>query len=333
LPYFPAIEYQTAFYNSGNKFYMKKIVFFVLAILSFYAGVAQDKSVQQMRDEANRAIKKDPNDTIPKLWKTSAVLRFTMNQGAQDNWAAGGDKNTLGLASFFSGYAYYKFGRHSWDNTIDLAYGFLNTTSLGTRKSDDKIDLLSKYGYDIGKNWYISGLFNFRSQFSPGYAYPKDKSPVLTSDFLAPAYIILSPGMNYMPNKKFSFFISPVTARWTIVKDDSLASVGAYGVDSGKHVKFEFGAYSTISYTTKISENATYNGRLDLFSNYLHHPQDVDINLTNLIAVKVSGILTMTVAVNLIYDNDVSTVKSDGTTGGAKPQLQELLGIGLQLKL
>jgi len=86
--------------------------------------------------------------------------------GCSDNWAAGGDKNTIGLSSFFSGYAYYKMGKHSWDNTIDLAYGFLNTTSLGSRKSDDKIDLLSKYGYEIGKNWYISGLVNFRSQFA-----------------------------------------------------------------------------------------------------------------------------------------------------------------------
>lgn len=311
---------------------MKKIVFIVLSMLSIYAGLAQDKSIQKMRDEANRAIKKDPNDTIPKLWKTGGILRFTMTQGAQDNWAAGGDKSTLGLASFFSGYAYYKLGKHSWDNTIDLAYGFINTTSLGTRKSDDKIDLLTKYGYDIGKNWYLSGLVNFRTQFSPGYAYPKDGSRVLTSDFLAPAYIILSPGLNYMPNKKFSFFISPATLRWTIVKNDSLASVGSYGVDSGKHVKLEFGAYSTISYTTKISESASYSGRLDLFSNYLHSPQDVDINLTNLLSVKVSGILTMTLALNLIYDNDVSTVNENGTPGGAKPQLQELLGIGLQLK-
>ena len=312
---------------------MKKTVFSVLAILSIYAGAAQDKSVQQMRNEANRDIKKDPNDTIPKVWKTGGILRFTMTQGAQDNWAAGGDNNTLGLSSFFSGYAYYKKGKNSWDNTIDLAYGFLKTTSLGSRKSDDKIDLLSKYGYEIGKNWYISGLVNFRTQFAPGYAYPAGKAPVLTSDFLAPAYIILSPGFNYMPNKQFSFFISPATLRWTIVKNDSLSAQGAYGVDTGKHVKLEFGAYSTISYTAKISENAVYTGRLDLFSNYLHDPQDVDVNLTNLIAVKVTGILTMTVAFNLIYDNDVSTVKSDGTVGGAKPQLQELLGIGLQLKL
>jgi hypothetical protein len=41
----------------------------------------------------------------------------------------------------------------------------------------------------------------------------------------------------------------------------------------------------------------------------------------------------MTLALNLIYDNNVSTVKSDGTAGGASPQIQELLAIGLALKL
>lgn len=312
---------------------MKKIVFSVLFLMSYYAGLAQDKTVQEMRDEASRTIKKDPNDTVAKVWKKGGLLRLTFTQGAQENWAAGGEKSTIGLASFFNGFAYYKKGKDAWDNTIDLAYGFVNTTSQGTRKSDDRIDLLSKYGYDIGKKWYLGGLVNFRTQFSPGYAYPKNGPPVLTSDFLAPAYLIVSPGVNWKPNDKFSFFISPATLRWTIVKNDSLASVGSYGVNPGQHVKMQFGAYSTISYATKIGTNAVYTGRLDLFSNYNHNPQDVDVNLTNLLAVKVTGILTMTLAVNLIYDNDVSTVKSDGTIGGASPQLQELLGIGLALKL
>ncbi len=312
---------------------MKKIVISVLSVLSIFVSVAQDKTVQELRDEANRTIKKDPNDTIPKIWKVGAIFRLNLNQGAQNNWSAGGEKSTLALNSFISAYAFYKKGKNAWDNTIDLAYGFLSTTSLGSRKSDDRIDILSKYGYEIGKNWYLGGLVNVRSQFAPGYAYPTKGGRVLTSDFLSPAYIIVSPGLNYKPNDNFSFFISPATLRWTIVKNDSLASVGAFGVDSGKHVKLEFGAYSTISYTKKISANAVYSGRLDLFSNYLHDPQDVDINLTNVLAVKVTGILTMTLSFNLIYDNDIKSVKDDGTTGGASAQLQELLGIGLSLKL
>jgi hypothetical protein len=312
---------------------MKKIVFCILSVFSLLVSRAQDKTVQEMRDEASRTIKKDPNDTIPKVWKTGGLLRLTLTQSAQSNWAAGGDNNTLGLSSFFSGYAYYKKGKHTWDNTIDLAYGFLKTTSLGSRKSDDRIDLLSKYGYELGKKWYLSGLMNFHTQFAPGYAYPANKAPVLTSDFLAPAYLIISPGLNYKPNDNFSAFISPSTVRWIIVKNDSLSSEGAFGVDSGKQVKLEFGAYATISYTQKISANAVYTGRLDLFSNYQHNLQNVDVNFYNLLAVKVTGILTMTLAFNLIYDNDVKTVKSDGTIGGASAQLQELLGIGLAVKL
>jgi hypothetical protein len=312
---------------------MKKIAIIFFSILWVYTSKAQDKTVQELRDEANRAIKKDPNDTIPKVWKLGGTLRFTMNQGYQNNWSGGGDKNSLGLTSFFNGHAYYMKGKTAWDNTLDLAYGFLSTTSLGSRKSDDRIDFLSKYGYEMKKNWYISGLLNFRTQFAPGYSYPTDLPPVLTSDFFAPAYLLLSAGVNYKPNDNFSFFISPATLRWTFVKNDSLSKAGAFGVDSGKTVKLEFGAYSTISYVHKISSSSTYTGRLDLFSNYLHTPQDVDVNWTNVLAVKVTGIVTMSLSFTLIYDNDVSTVKSDGTVGGASPQIQELLGIGLLFKL
>jgi hypothetical protein len=312
---------------------MKKILISVLSLFSFYLAAAQDKTVQELRNEANRDIKKDPNDTIPKVWKTGGLLRFTFTQAARSNWSGGGDKSSLGLSSFFSGYAFYKKDKNSWDNTIDLAYGFLNTTSLGSRKTDDRIDLLSKYGYDIGKKWYLSGLVNFRTQFAPGYSYPKTGAPVLTSDFMAPGYLIVSPGLNYMPNDDFSFFISPATLRWTFVENDSLSAKGSYGVDTGKNVKLEFGAFSSITYTHKISSAAVYTGRLDLFSNYEHTPQDVDVNWTNLLAVKVTGIVTMSLSFTLIYDNDVSTVNENGTIGGASPQIQELFGIGVSLKL
>lgn len=294
---------------------------------------AQDKTVGNLKSESSREIKKDPNDTIPKTWKAGGLYNLNFNQAALSNWSAGGDKSSVSLATFLNLHAYYKKGKRAWDNTLDLAYGVVNTTSLGTRKSDDRIDLLSKYGYDIGKHWYASMLFNFRSQFSKGYAYPDGKPKQTTSDFLAPAYILLSPGLNYKPNDQFSFFVSPLTARWVIVKNDSLASVGAFGVDSGKNSRFEFGAFASISYNKKISSSAVYTGRLDLFSNYLHNPQNISLYWTNILAVKISKVLSMSLTVNMIYDNDIKSVNSDGTLGGPKPQLQELFGLGLAVKL
>jgi hypothetical protein len=311
---------------------MKKI-FVSLATIFFVINLlAQDKTAQNLKNESNREIKKDPNDTIPKTWKKGGLFNLNFNQAALSNWSAGGDKSSLSLSTFLNVYAYYKQGKNSWDNTVDLAYGFVNTTSLGTRKSDDRIDLLSKYGYEIGKNWYAGILFNFRSQFAKGYAYPTDLPKELTSDFLSPAYVLLSPGFNYKPNDEFSFFISPATARWIIVRNDSLASVAAFGVDSGKNSRFEFGAFSSISYNKKISASAVYSGRLDLFSNYLHNPQNISIYWINVLAVKVTKLISISLTVNMIYDNDIKTVKDDGTAGGPKPQIQELIGIGLAYK-
>jgi len=302
------------------------IVFFVLAVQ------AQDKDVQNLRKESSREIKKDPNDTIPKIWKTGGLFNLNFNQAALSNWAAGGDKSSIALTSYLNAFAFYKKDRNSWDNTLDLAFGIVSTTSLGKRKSDDRIDFVSKYGYEFAKKWYLGALLNVRTQFAKGFSYPDDKSKVLTSDFLAPAYILLSPGVTYKPNDNFSIFVSPITARWVIVNNDSLASVGAFGVDSGKHVKFEIGAFASIGYTTKIGANSQFTSKLDLFSNYRHNPQNVDIYWTNLLAVKISKILAMTLTVNMIYDDDVNTVKSDGTTGGPALQLQEVMGIGLALK-
>jgi hypothetical protein len=311
---------------------MKKFSLATLISFFIFSVAAQDKDVQTLKAEAAREIKKDANDTIPKIWKTGGLFTLNFNQAALSNWSAGGEKSSWSLTSYFNAYAFYKKDRHSWDNTLDLAFGMTSTTSLGKRKSDDRIDLLSKYGYEVAKSWYLGLLFNLRTQFAQGYSYPDNKTRVLTSKFFAPAYILLSPGVNYKPNDHFSVFVSPITARWVIVNDDSLSSVGAFGVDSGKNVKLEIGAYASIAYTTKIGANSSYTGRIDFFSNYRHNPQNVDMYFTNLLAVKITKVLAMTFTLNMIYDDDIRTVKDDGTSGGPALQIQEVMGIGLALK-
>jgi hypothetical protein len=308
---------------------MKRLVLFVLFAVVSISYLQAQNQIQGLRDESNRTIKKDPADTIPQTWKTGGLLSLNFTQAALSNWSAGGDKSSLSLASLISMYAFYKEGRRSWDNTLDLAYGFVNTTSLGTRKADDRIDLVSKYGYDIGKNWYLSGLFNFRSQFAYGYTYLGDTAKRLTSTFMAPAYILLSPGLDYKPKDNFSIFLSPATARWVIVNNDSLSSLGAFGVDSGKHSKFQFGAFASINWIANISKTAVYKTKLDLFSDYLHNPANISVYWNNLLAVKVTKLISMTLTVNLIYDDNIKSVKEDGTFDGPKLQLQEVMGIGL----
>ena len=311
---------------------MKIIPFLALAVLSSSVIFAQDATVKSLKESASRQVAKDPKDTSTKQWKKGGLFNLNVNQGALSNWAAGGDKSSLSITSLLNLYANYKKGRHAWDNNLDLAYGMVNTTSLGQRKADDRIDLLSKYGYELAPKWYLSGLLNLRTQFTDGFAYPPDTTRIKTSAFFAPAYLLLSAGMDFKPNDQFSLFMSPVTSRWVIVNDDQLSASGAYGVTPGKKTRNEIGAFLSANFFKNISANSTYKTRLDLFSNYKKDPQNIDIFWTNILAVKVTKFINMNLTLDMIYDNDVKTVKEDGTPGGPKPQLKELMGIGFAYK-
>lgn len=307
---------------------MKKTLLILLLFCSS-AIFAQDQTVQTLKSESGKTISKDPNDTIPKKWKTGGTFSFNLSQGSLSNWAAGGDEFSLSMNTFVNAHAFYKKDKNSWDNNLDLYLGYLKTTSLGTRKVDDRFEYLTKYGYALNPKLNLSALFDVRSQFFKGYTYPDANTKIYSSNFFAPAYILLSPGLDYHPVKNLSIFVSPATARWVIVKDTSLSIL--YGVDAGKKVDFQFGAYASINYTANLGKVVTYTGKLDLFSNYKHNPQCVDVYMTNLFAAKLSKILSATYSLAMIYDDDI---RQFGPNKNApRLQLQSLFGVGLLVKL
>ncbi|UYQ93138.1 DUF3078 domain-containing protein [Chitinophaga horti] len=307
---------------------MKKFGLFtalLLAVNLLYGQVELKKA----REENWKKIKRNESDTSHKFWKKGGTFNLNVNQGSLTNWAAGGDKFSLSAGATLSVFANYTKGRHEWDNTLDLAYGYVKTTSLGMRKSDDRIDLTTKYGYDVGNNWYASGLFNLRTQFANGYLYPTDSTRDLVSKFFSPAYILLSPGLDYKPNKEFSLFISPVTGRWVAVLDDTLSARGAYGVDTGKHVKSEFGAYLSANWNKEIAKNIVYKTKLELFSNYKQNPGNIDVFWTNVLSMKVNKYLSATVSLDMIYDDDVKVFENKATgVMGPRLQVKQVIGVG-----
>jgi hypothetical protein len=307
---------------------MRKIVLFPLLLISVFI-YSQDPTIKELKESTQRSIKKDPADTTVKTWKKGGIYGINLSQGSLNNWAAGGDDFSISINSVLSMYAFYKKDRHSWDNTLDFNVGYVRTTSLGSRKNDDRIDLLSKYGYALTSKLNLAGLVNFRSQLFKGYTYPEGVK-TFSSAFLSPAYILISPGLDWKPNAEFSVFLSPATARFTIVKDDTLSARGAYGVEPGTHGKTEFGAFLSLNYLKAFNDIVSYKGRLDLFANYQNNPQNMDLYFTNILNVKLSRVLSATWSVDMIYDDDVRLF---GPTGkGARLQLKSLVGIGLLVK-
>ncbi|HET9824045.1 MAG TPA: DUF3078 domain-containing protein [Chitinophagaceae bacterium] len=310
---------------------MKTLIHILIIYLALFSVnvQAQDKTVEKLKQEAGRTLAKDASDTTVKIWKTGGVLGLNFAQTSLSNWAAGGDEFSLSLNALVSLYAFYKNGRSSWDNTLDFAFGYIKTTSLGSRKNDDKLDLLSKYGYAITSKWNVSSLFNFRSQLFNGYSYTST-TKTLSSAFLSPAYVLLGAGVDYKPNESFSVFISPATVRLTIVKEDSLSAKGLYGVPAGEHHHWEFGAFLSATYLKALNKIVSYKGRLDLFSNYSHNPQNVDLYMTNLFAAKLSKWLTANWSFDLVYDDDAKLFGKNGTSPAL--QVKSLVGVGLLVK-
>jgi hypothetical protein len=316
----------------------KKVILSVIVCLCAMNQVYSQQSgwMKTSREEVGNKIKEasrklnDAGDTVRIYWRKGVALNVNVNQGSLTNWAAGGDKFSFSISSGLTAFSFYKKGRNAWDNILDLAYGYVNTTSLGGRKSDDRIDFTSKYGYDVGKSWYLSGLLNLRTQFSDGYLYEDNKKASLVSRFFSPAYGLVSPGMDFKPNSEFSLFISPITTRLVMVLDKQLSAIGSYGVDSGRTVKTEIGAYISVNWNKRVAENIQYKTRLDLFSDYKHNPQNINVYWTNALALKVNKHISANVSLDMIYDDNVKVFENKETgVLGPRLQIKQVIGVGL----
>jgi len=274
------------------------------------------------------------------IWKLGGTAGLNISQSYFSNWAAGG-QNTFSFTALTSLFAKYNKGKHSWETTLDMAYGQLSQGDKDPIKTDDRFDLTSKYGIQAkNPHWYYSVLFNFRTQFAPGYEIEDgDELEPKISDLLAPAFSILSPGIDYKPNDKFSALLSPITLKTTIVIEDRL--VTDYGVEEGENVRFEPGAFLKLQYQDDIAQNVNLLTRLDLFTNYAENFGNIDVNWETLITLKVNNWLNTTITTQLIYDDDINIGQRDpvldengeivepGVAGGPRTQFREVLAVGL----
>ena len=305
---------------------MLKGVLSLLTIFCLQMAFAQDLVVAKLRSETTRNIKKD-TDTSNWNWKQGGLYNLNVSQSSLSNWAAGGDNFNMSINSYFNYFAFYKKERQSWDNNIDVNLGFVQSTSQGGRKNDDRLDLLSKYGYkmDTTGKWYVSGLFNFRSQLFDGYSFSGTKSTFISS-FFAPAYMIISAGLDYKPDNNFSIFFSPLTSRTTLVLNKTLSNMGKYGVDTGRMMKRETGLFVTVNYTKVIASNINYRGRADFFSNYYDNPENINFYMTNLFTFKINKNFSATYSLDLIYDDKIRIFGPNKKSPGL--QTKSIIGIG-----
>ena len=326
---------------------MKKLFLPLIALLlSVNVAFAQDAEIQSP-------------------WTHGGTVGFNMAQSHFDNWSAGGQDNInfLGLAKYDFN---YKNGNHKWDNNIDLQLGYSYfDVDQKPIKTDDRIFFSSLYGYNLkNEKWFATANMTFQTQFANGYNYAVDSTERI-SGFMAPGYITLGLGVQWVPNEHFKVNISPLTGRMTIVNDQKLADAGAFGVKKaeyeeemvivgndttyvqrkvkdGENIRWELGAQLIAEFNYEIFENVTFSSKLIAFYDYLYKSSDlnalgekytcpVDFDWDNQLIMKVNDWLSCNISARLVYDEDIAPLSSyPGTTFR---QFKEVMSIGISYKI
>ncbi|MCK8523659.1 DUF3078 domain-containing protein [Aquimarina sp. D1M17] len=303
---------------------MKKTLLTLVLLISSTIVFAQDEA---KKDDA-------PKDG----WTRAGNISFLFNQSAFNaEWLGGGTSNIAGNLSLSYDFNYRK-GALTWDNKILADYGLTKLKDQEfTRKTNDRFEFNSLLGKQIkDSNWYYSFFLNFRTQFAPGYVFGEDadgnETRTETTHIFSPAYLQMGPGMLWKKSDNLKVNIAPATARFifvdgdfTDVGDDQAAidafndAGGYFGVEANDSFRFEFGAAVNAYAKFELMKNVSMENILNLYSNYLEDPQNVDIDYTANVVMTINKYLSTNLTFQAIYD--------DNAIGAF--QIREVFGLGV----
>lgn len=281
-----------------------------------------------------------PKDSIQNGWKRSGNISLLFNQAAfNKEWTGGGTSNYAGNIALTYDFN-YRMDKISWDNRLMADYGISkNKDDKYSRKTNDRLEFNSILGREINESeWYFSFFLNFKTQFAKGYEFNTDLNPsdpgyrTETTHFLSPGYLQFGPGILWKKNDNLYVNISPATAKFIFVDKDfthvdtsipgALDAYNAnkyFGVDANGSSRFEMGASLSGYAKFELMKNITSENILNLYSNYLEDPQNVDVDYTMNLVMKVNEFISTNVTFQAIYD--------DNAVRGF--QIREALGVGV----
>jgi len=275
-------------------------------------------------------------------WKYRTEAAFILNQAALTNWVKGGE-NSISTSMDITNYADYnnKSAKISSSNFARMKLGFLATGDKGIRKNLDLLETSSKLNHRAFGKFDFSGVMLFKTQIAKGYSYPNDSVPV--SKFMNPAILTVGLGLDYKPNKTTSINFSPLSYKGTFVPDTANIDQTKYGILADKKSKNEPGASIMISNKFKPFKNLTVTNRLQLFTNYINNPQNIDIDWELIAVASLNWFTDVRFNAHLIFDDDTKTVelddhdipilRPDGTEKKtARIQFKEMIGFSFVFK-
>lgn len=264
---------------------MKKIILLFVISLQLHTLYAQETPA---------------DNTETAAWTRSGTFTFLLNQSAFENWVAGGVSSISGTVGINYDINYLK-DDWSWDNKIIASFGITKIKDQDIQKSDDRLEWNSVIGKKAAGYWYYSAFLNFKTQFTDDL----DSDTEGPTKFLSPGYLQIGPGMLWKKSDNLKVNIAPATAKLIVVdKALTLPDAAYFGVEEGNSTRFEFGLSAGAYYKFDLMKNISMENTLNLYSNYLEDPQNVDLDYTMNLVMNINKYISTTLTYQTIYDDN-----------------------------
>lgn len=213
-------------------------------------------------------------DTGEKAWKFDGTVSLNAAATGLVNWAAGGKNNINGVASAKLHLLYHK-DAIAWETNFNTEFGltWLDQDEDAFQKSSDKLELITKFGWEFKQDWYLTVLGGFQSQYALGRNYKTGYNDPI-SKFLAPSYTDISVGIDYKKSYNgadFSVYLSPIAGRITsaYVSDSWNKKYSKEMFEAVLDEQLKAGTITQATHDAKIeafdiNNSATYNTELPL---------------------------------------------------------------------
>ena len=279
------------------------------------------------------------------FWKYHTETSFILNQASLSNWVRGGE-NSVSTALDVTGYANYnnKALKLSSNNFARLKFGYLKSGKNDIRKNLDLLETNSKLNHKAFGKFDFSAILLFKTQLARGYNYTQNTNThdtsILVSKFMNPAILTIGFGLDYKPNKNTSLNFSPFSYKGTFVTDTAHIDQTLYGIPKNRKSLNEPGVSFMITHMYKPIETVTIVNRLQLFTNYIHNPQNIDVDWEMIATATLNWFTDVRFNTHLIFDDDTKTdelykngqpvLRPDGTRKRtARIQFKEMLGFSV----
>ncbi len=294
---------------------LKKLLF--LTLISCFSISISAQKILDAKDAVKEMDKaKDAKDG----WTKAGGIGLNLNLLSLINPRVGAGDNQVGIGGILNYSANLVRDKILWDNKFLVQLATIQAAGGPWTKATDVLQGTTQWGYKVAPKWYVAGLGDLQTQllstYGTNFLKPQiidGKRTLLSGKLFSPAIVKFAPGVIFKPSDNLKFLYSPIAYKGVFVGNDEIAMQANFIPLDGtkfKNVDHQLGQELRMDYAQKfLNDKVVYITTLDLYSNYLRTPENIDVEWYNSLDFMVGKGISVNFRTDWFYDHDIQVFK------------------------